>query len=345
MDAFYASVEQHDNPEYRNKPIAVGGGRERGVVAAASYEARKYGVRSAMPSVTAAKKCPQLIFVPPRFDRYKEISSSIHQIFASYTDLIEPLSLDEAFLDVSENKKGIQSATVIAELIKKEIKETTGLTASAGISNSKFLAKIASDYQKPDGLFLIHPDKAELFVEQLEIEKFFGIGKVTAEKMHKMGIQFGRDLKKFNLNDLQRHFGKAGTFYFNIARGIDYREVQPDRKRKSIGAENTFTKDLILFEELQEELEYISTILERRIRKAESGGRTITVKVKFSDFTTISRSKTFTTFLSTKQDLLKHSTAILRASYNPSWKVRLLGISVKNLESELEDGIQLTLDF
>lgn len=345
MDAFYASVEQLDNPEYQGKPIAVGGGRERGVVAAASYEARKYGVRSAMPSVTAVKKCPHLIFVRPRFDRYKEVSNTIRQIFYEYTDLVEPLALDEAFLDVSENKKGIHSATVIAELIKKEIKEVTGLTASAGISNSKFLAKIASDYKKPDGLFLIHPDKAELFVEQLEIEKFFGIGKVTADKMHRMGIKHGRDLKKYTLEDLIRHFGKAGKFFFNIARGVDKRQVQPDRKRKSIGAENTFSKDLLFLEEIQEEIEHISSVVEKRVKAMQSGGRTITVKIKFNDFSVMSRSKTVPHYIKIQKEIYEQSMELIKKEYHPGWKVRLLGISLKNLESEDKDGVQLTLNF
>lgn len=345
MDAFYASVEQLDNPELKGKAIAVGGGRERGVVAAASYEARKYGVRSAMPSVTAIKKCPHLIFVKPRFDRYKEISQKIRSIFHEFTDLVEPLALDEAFLDVSENKKGIPSASVIAQEIKKQILNATGLTASAGVSNSKFLAKIASDYKKPNGFFLIHPDKAALFVEQLEIEKFFGIGKVTAEKMHLMGIQYGRDLKKFSLDQLIRKFGKSGKFYFNIARGIDNREVQPDRKRKSIGAENTFMKDLVFWEDFQEELKYIAEILTKRVDNANSGGRTITVKIKFSDFSVISRSKTLPHYIKSQEEILKLATQLVKKEYRMSWKVRLLGISLKNLEGEEYESSQLTLDF
>ena len=227
MDAFFASVEQLDNPAYRGKPLAVGGSKERGVVAAASYEARKYGVRSAMPSKTAYQKCPHIIFTPPRFERYKEISGMIRSIFLSYTDLVEPLSLDEAFLDVTENKKGIPSATLIAKSIRKEIKEKTGLTASAGISINKFLAKIASDYQKPDGITLIGPEKAITFLEKLEIDKFFGVGKVTAKKMHAAGIHTGHDLKQWSKEALIAKFGKAGAFYYNIVRGEDHQACKP----------------------------------------------------------------------------------------------------------------------
>jgi len=244
MDAFFASVEQLDNPELRGKPVAVGGSGERHVVAAASYEARKYGVRSAMPSVTARKLCPQLIFVRHRFERYHELSEQVFGIFTEYTDIIEPLSIDEAFLDVTVDKKNIKSATLIAREIKQEIKKRTGLTASAGISVNKFLAKIASDIKKPDGLFLIPPEEAEGFIEKLPVEKFFGIGKVTAEKMHKLGIHNGADLKKWDLPSLIRNFGKAGKFYYDIARGIDDRPVETESERKSVGTELTYEKDL-----------------------------------------------------------------------------------------------------
>ena len=255
MDAFFASVEQKDNPELKGKAVAVGGGGDRGVVAAASYEARKFGVRSAMPSKTALKRCPHLIFVKSRHSRYKEISDQIMAIFHEFTDLVEPLSIDEAFLDVSHNKMGLPSATVIAEEIRRRVKEETGLTASAGISVNKFLAKIASDYQKPDGLFVIKPKMVESFIEKLSIEKFFGVGKVTAEKMHQIGIFHGKDLKKRSLLELTRLFGKNGAYYYNIARGIDYREVDPHRIRKSVSTENTFRDDIRNKEQLKIRLE------------------------------------------------------------------------------------------
>lgn len=254
MDAFYASIEQRDNPEFRGKPVAVGYSGRRGVVAAASYEARKYGVRSAMPSRTAIAKCPELIFAPPRFDVYRKVSNEIREIFLDYTDLVEPLSLDEAFLDITVNYKNIPSATLIVREIKLRIREQTGLTASAGVSVNKFLAKIASDFRKPDGLFVIKPEAAADFVANLEIERFFGIGKVTAEKMHRMGIHTGADLRTFDEQTLVASFGKAGHSYYRYARGIDNREVQPDRIRKSVGAESTFLEDIGTVEELAKEL-------------------------------------------------------------------------------------------
>ena len=244
MDAFYASIEQRDHPEYRGKPLAVGNAAERGVVAAASYEARKFGVRSAMPSLTALSKCPQIIFVPARFDVYREVSMQIRDIFLEYTDLVEPLSLDEAYLDVTVNKPGVLSATIIAQEIKEKIRGITGLTASAGVSVNKFLAKIASDWKKPDGLFVILPEEAESFVQELKIEQFWGVGRVTAARMHELGIHTGRDLKRFDEASLVRFFGKAGHIYYQNARGIDDREVVPDRIRKSLGAEETFMTDL-----------------------------------------------------------------------------------------------------
>ena len=293
MDAFFASVEQRDNPEYKGKPIAVGGLSSRGVVAAASYEARKYGVYSAMPAKTAKKKCPFITFVRPRFEVYKQVSNQIRQIFLEYTDLVEPLSLDEAYLDVTQHKKGKPSATLIAKEIKQRIKEETELTASAGISINKFLAKIASDYKKPNGLFLIKPEEAEAFVEQLPIEKFFGIGKVSAEKMHSLGIFNGLDLKRLSEYDLIKHFGKQGSYYYHIARAIDNREVQPNRERKSVGAENTFETDIENPEEMLEQLEKIAQTLMGRIERVKLYGRTLTIKIKFSDFKQITRSKTF----------------------------------------------------
>ncbi len=292
MDAFFASVEQRDNPELRGKPIAVGGLGSRGVVAAASYEARKYGVYSAMPAKTAKRKCSFLIFVKPRFEAYKQVSDQIRQIFLEYTDLVEPLSLDEAYLDVTTHKKGKPSATLIAKEIKQRIKNETGLTASAGISINKFLAKIASDFNKPDGIYLIKPENAETFVEELTIEKFFGIGKVTANKMHQLGITQGKDLKKFTEFELIRKFGKQGSYYYNIARAIDNREVKPNRLRKSVGAENTFEYDIEDTNEMKQELLSIAQTLIKRIEKSKSFGKTLTIKVKFSDFRQITRSKT-----------------------------------------------------
>ncbi|SDM35436.1 DNA polymerase-4 [Siphonobacter aquaeclarae] len=346
MDAFYASVEQRDNPDLRGKPVAVGGSRERGVVAAASYEARQFGVRSAMPSVTAIRKCPQLIFVRPRFDVYKAVSREIHEIFAEYTPMIEPLSLDEAYLDVTENLKGIDTATGIAREIKEKIREKTGLTASAGVSFNKFLAKIASDYRKPDGLFVIKPSQAEAFVETLEVKGFHGIGRVTAEKMHKMGIFTGADLREQPVENLVKHFGKAGRWYYQIARGQDDRPVNPDRIRKSIGAEETFSTDLEEIELLLNELWPISEEVWRRAERAHLYGKTVTLKVKFGDFEQITRSRTSLQPL-TEQPVYERIIRDLFDSILPLRKgIRLLGISLSNLDS-LDDleGRQLTLPF
>ena len=292
MDAFYASVEQFDNPELKGKPLAVGGGGERGVVSAASYEARKYGVKSAMSGVLAKQKCPELIFVPPRFDRYKEISQQIRNIFLDYTDLVEPLSLDEAFLDVSENRHDHPSATAIAEEIRARILEETGLTASAGISINKFTAKIASDINKPNGQKTIKPNEIEAFLERLPIHKFFGVGKATAERMHSWGIYNGHQLKQHSLEFLTANFGKAGKHYYNIVRGIQHSPVKPDRERKSLGAERTFSKNIKGDEEVLDALDKISDIVVKRLKSSNTKGKTITIKVKFSDFQTITRSKT-----------------------------------------------------
>ncbi|MFT6972485.1 MAG: DNA polymerase-4 [Roseivirga sp.] len=352
MDAFFASVEQLDFPEYRGKPVAVGGSKDRGVVAAASYEARKYGVYSAMPSKTAYQKCPHIIFTPPRFDRYKEISYQIRSIFHEYTDLVEPLSLDEAYLDVTENKKGIPSATLIAKAIRQEIKEKTGLTASAGISINKFLAKVASDYQKPDGITLIGPEKALAFLEKLEIDKFFGVGKVTAKKMHSFGIQTGADLKEWSKERLILKFGKAGGFYYNIVRGIDPRLVNPNRIRKSLGAENTFDYDLIEIEDMKMALAPILQTIFSRLEKAETFGKTLTLKVKFMDFTQITRSVTKEEPM-TDPDLFK--TLSFQLLEQIQWSdfpkgVRLLGLTNSNFGTDEEDkpsqvGYQLTIEF
>lgn len=347
MDAFFASVEQRDNPELQGKPVAVGGSSDRGVVAAASYEARKFGVRSAMPSSIAARKCPDLIFVRPRFDAYKAVSNQIRDIFFDYTDLVEPLSLDEAFLDVTHNKKNMPSATLIAKEIKDRIKITTQLTASAGISINKFLAKTASDVNKPDGLFLIPPEKAEAYVEQLSIEKFFGIGKVTAEKMHKMGIRNGFDLKQYSEADLVTRFGKSGRYYYKIVRAIDDREVNPNRIRKSLGAENTFEKDLTQIDELKKELQIITQSLVQRMERSNTKGKTLTMKVKFHDFQQITRSKTITKWIENEKQIISLFEELLTMFDTSDIKVRLLGLSLSNLNHELQKpaSYQLTLNF
>ena len=334
MDAFFASVEQLDNPELRGKPVAVGGSGERSVVAAASYEARKFGVRSAMPSVIAKRLCPNLIFVKHNFARYTEVSAAIHEIFREYTDLIEPLSIDEAFLDVTEDKKSIGSATLIAKKIRKEIKSRTGLTASAGVSVNKFLAKIASDINKPDGLFLIKPEDAEKFIEGLSVEKFYGIGKVTAQKMHKLGIHTGADLKNWDLVSLVRNFGKAGVFFYDIVRGIDDRPVEPDQERKSVGTELTYEKDLITRFEIIAELYRLEKELMERLEHSETTGRTITMKVKFSDFRQITRSKTLQNYIRDFETLHKEVSEIRKSLKLEGSRIRLLGLSISNLEIE-----------
>src|ERR1700712_973994 len=295
MDAFYASVEQRDNPEYRGLPIVVGGSPEGrgGVVATASYEARKFGIRSAMPSKQALKLCPHGLFVGPRFAAYKEVSQNIREIFSRYTDLIEPLSLDEAYLDVTEDKLNIGSAIEIAKQIKQAIKDELLLTASAGVSINKFVAKIASDINKPDGLTFIGPSAIEAFMEKLAVEKFHGVGKVTAEKMKKMGLFTGADLKDLSQDELVGHFGKAGRFYYHIVRGIDDREVQPHRETKSLAAEDTFAYDLTTTEEMEAELDKIAKIVHERLVKYELKGRTITLKIKYSDFKQITRNQSF----------------------------------------------------
>ena len=292
MDAFYASVEQRDDPELRGKPVAVGGGH-RGVVAAASYEARKFGVRSAMPSVTAKRRCPDLIFVKPRFDVYKAVSSQIRAIFADYTDLIEPLSLDEAYLDVTEDRRGLGTARAIAEEIRARIKDETGLTASAGVSYCKFIAKLASDQNKPDGLCVIPPHKGAAFVATLPVKRFHGVGPVTAAKMERLGILTGVDLASWPIEQLEVHFGSSGRWYWRIARGIDEREVKPDRPYKSVSAERTFDVDYTDAEDLRREVARVAGYAWQRIERAEVKGRTVTLKVKYSDFTLITRSKSF----------------------------------------------------
>jgi DNA polymerase-4 len=343
MDAFFASVEQLDNPELRGKPVAVGGSGERSVVAAASYEARKFGVRSAMPSVIAKRLCPNLIFVKHNFTRYTAVSATIHEIFREYTDLIEPLSIDEAFLDVTEDKKSIGSATLIAGKIRSEIKSRTGLTASAGVSVNKFLAKIASDINKPDGLFLIKPEDAEKFIEGLSVEKFYGIGKVTAQKMHKLGIHTGADLKNWDLVSLVRNFGKAGVFFYDIVRGIDNRPVEPDQERKSVGTELTYEKDLITHFEIIAELYKLEKELMERLEHSETTGRTITMKVKFSDFRQITRSKTLQNYIRDFETLHKEVSEIRKSLKLEGYRIRLLGLSISNLETEDCEDRQLYL--
>ncbi|SFO64587.1 DNA polymerase-4 [Algoriphagus ornithinivorans] len=346
MDAFYASVEQLDHPEWRGKPLVVGGNAARGVVAAASYEARKYGIHSAMSSVLAARKCPHLIFAKARFDRYREISHQIREIFYEYTDLVEPLSLDEAFLDVTENKKDIKSAILIARQIRAKIKEATGLNASAGVSYNKFLAKIASDLNKPNGQAVILPEEAEEFLEKLPIGKFFGIGKVTTEKMQKLGIHNGKDLKDFSLQFLTKKFGKSGLHYYNIVRGIHLSEVQPHRIRKSLSAENTFDRDLITVQEMEEQLFPIFEEVIRRLEKSGVKGRTITLKLKYSDFTQQTRSKTLEQYPE-KELIWEIAKELLYQEEIPK-AVRLLGLGVSNLnitEEQTHFGEQLRIPF
>ncbi len=342
MDAFFASVEQRDFPDLRGKPLAVGGDGERGVVAAASYEARKFGVYSAMPSSIAKRKCPDLIFTRPRFEVYKAVSNQIRNIFYEFTDLVEPLSLDEAYLDVTTNKKHIQSAVLVAREIKKAILQTTDLTASAGVSYNKFLAKTASAIHKPDGLTLIHPDKAQAFIAKLPIEKFHGIGKVTAEKMKRLLIFNGEGLRKQELETLVRHFGKAGRYYYHISRGIDERSVNPNRIRKSIGAENTFSKDLYTQQQLFEALKVILEKVDLRAEKAGMFPKTVTLKIKYSDFEIVTRSRTKTIPVVHKGEVVKILQELLQ-EFNPPYKgVRLLGISYSNF---ISTGGQLTIDF
>jgi DNA polymerase-4 len=341
MDAFFASVEQRDNPELKGKPVAVGGSRERGVVAAASYEARKFGVRSAMASKIAYQKCPNLIFVPPNFDKYKTASNQVMDIFYRFTDLVEPLSLDEAYLDVTENKMNIAVATDIAKEIKHLIKLETHLTASAGVSYCKFLAKVASGYKKPDGITVITPAKAEAFIEKLPIEDFYGIGKVTALKMKEQGIYTGADLKKITLDDLTILFGnKAANYYYHIVRGIDERRVHPDRIRKSIGAEETFFEDISDIDEMKTRIEEIADDVIRRCTKSKSAGKTITLKIKYKDFVVNTRSRTVDHFITTKEDLYSIAISLLEHPEKPIKPIRLLGISVSNLDTDPETKLE-----
>lgn len=335
MDAFYASVEQMDNPEYCGKPIAVGGNRERGVVAAASYEARKYGVKSAMASVIAARQCPELIFVKPRFERYKEISNQIRSIFYDYTDLVEPLSLDEAFLDVTENKANHPSASLLAEEIRYRIKHEVGLNASAGISVNKFVAKVASDLNKPNGQRTIPPEEVLSFLEQLPIEKFFGVGKVTADKMKLHGIFYGKQLKEKSLSYLNQFFGKSGRHFYKIVRAENNNPVVADRERKSIAAERTFESNLSEKDYMIEQLEKLSDVLAKRMQKIKAKGHTLTLKIKFEDFTQQTRSKTMSEEVYLEQDIFRLAKELLLQK-EVDGPVRLLGISVTKLNQSSE---------
>lgn len=346
MDAFYASIEQRDNEAYRGKALAVGYSGPRGVVAAASYEARRYGVRSAMSSQVALRKCPHLIFVDSRFDVYRSVSRQIMNIFYEYTDLVEPLSLDEAFLDVTENHKNMPSATRIAKEIKQRIFEETRLTASAGVSYNKFLAKIASDINKPDGLFVIKPDDAERFIESLVIEQFFGVGKVTAKRMHQLGIRTGLDLKQRSEQQLVSYFGKAGHIYYQNVRGIDERPVESYRERKSLGAETTFEMDLDSYEDLSIQLDDIAKEVISRIERKSFKGRTVTLKIKYANFRNITRSRTLPVHVTDFETLYSTGMELLR-EVDISPKVRLIGLSIKNSDETYDDTlpVQLSIDF
>lgn len=347
MDAFYASIEQRDHPELRGKPIAVGNPSQRGIVATASYEARKFGIHSAMSSQKAQKLCPDLIFITSRMDVYKSVSKEIQEIFHEYTDLVEPLALDEAFLDVTENKKNMEWATDIAKAIKQEIHRKLGLIASAGISYNKFLAKIASDYRKPDGLYTIHPGKALDFIAGLPIEAFWGIGKVTAKEMHQFGIHNGAQLRKCSLDFLRRNFGKNGILYHNFAHGIDPRTVESVHIRKFVGCENTFEKDLSSPSSLIIELYHIVTELIKRLEKVRFKGHTLTLKIKFSDFTIVTRSMTVAFPLMTKKEILPLAKKLLKETNIQRKSIRLLGLSISHPieKNTLPDPIQLSFDF
>jgi DNA polymerase-4 len=344
MDAFYASVEQLDNPELRGKPIAVGGSEARGVVSAASYEARKFGVRSALSGVLAKKYCPDIIFVKPRFDRYKEVSQKVQKIFHDYTDLVEPLSLDEAYLDVTENKKGIPSATLIATEIRQRIFNELGLTASAGISINKFIAKVASDVNKPNGQKTVPPDEVESFLEQLPIKRFYGVGKVTADRMYHLGIFTGYDLKQQSLEFLEQHFGKSGAYYYDVVRGIHNSPVKSSREVKSVATEHTFNENLTSEIFMAEKLESIAEQLSRRLSRHSLAGKTVTLKIKYSDFTLQTRSKTLPYFVSDK-GLIYETAKELLYQERMRESVRLLGISLSNLNNENKKTVAVQLRF
>ena len=335
MDAFYASVEQRDTPELRGKPVIVGGDpRKRGVVAACSYEARAFGIHSAMPGKTAFKRCPQAIFIRPNFEKYHEISAQIREIFHEYSDLVEPLSLDEAFLDVTENKKHIPSATVVAQRIRQKILKETGLTASAGVSFNKFLAKIASDVNKPNGIKVVTPDEAADFIDALPIRKFFGVGKVTEQKMKRIGIKTGKDLKRYDREQLIQIFGKAGGYFFDIAYAQDNRPVMPQRERKSLGKETTLHTDIDDTEQMLEILRRIALQLENLIDEKGIAGKTLTLKVKYADFQSVTRSITLSDPIKTTDFIMQHTRRLLSETEAGEKKVRLLGLTVSNFENQ-----------
>jgi DNA polymerase IV len=339
MDAFFAAVEQRDFPEYRNKPLIVGGNPfSRGVVATCSYEARPFGIHSAMPTSRAYRLCPQAIFVKPRFDAYREASQAIRQIFFDYTDLVEPLSLDEAYLDVTESEKNDGSATLIAKEIKIRIKQETQLTASAGISYNKFLAKMASDLDKPDGLHLIAPKEGVGFVEKLPIHKFHGVGKATALKMQALGIQTGKDLKIWSLEDLQQHFGKSGLYYYNIARGIDNRPVVNYRKSQSIGVETTYQQDISSIQVVFEQLQQLFDKALGKVMEKQLSAHTMTVKIKYHDFVQITRSRTLPQTISAATNIQDLLATLLKNTDVGKRDVRLLGITL----SSFDDGVILS---
>lgn len=343
MDAFYASVEQRDDPSLRGRPVAVGHGARRGVVAAASYEARAFGVRSALPSVTALRQCPDLVFVPPRFEVYRAVSAQIHAIFAEFTDLIEPLALDEAYLDVTANRAGIETAWLTAKAIRARILEETGLTASAGVSYNKFLAKLASGQRKPNGQFAIQPHEGEAFVEALPVAKFHGVGPATAAKMHALGVQTGADLKALSLGELQARFGKSGGWYFGIARGVDERAVNPSRERKSSGSETTFDTDLTDPERIKAGIVEMADDVWAWCEKTGRRGRTVTVKVKWADFQNTTRSRTLSGLVQTREQLQAASVALIESVLPPPKGIRLVGVTLSGFAGVGEMDAQDTL--
>jgi DNA polymerase-4 len=346
MDAFYASIEQRDHPEWAGRPIAVGGSSERGVVMTASYEARPYGVRSAMPAVQAKRLCPDLLFVSPRMDVYKTEGYRIRDIFHTYTDLVEPLSLDEAYLDVTEPKHGPPSATLLATRILDDIRETTGLSASAGAASSKFVAKAASDWDKPEGLTVVPPGEALAFIAALPIEAFPGVGNVTAEAMHRLGIRTGADLQRYDRDHLVDHFGKRGRFFYRLAQADDNRPVRTDRTRKSVGAERTFSENLTDMPDMVEAVEGLAERVARRLKRAGARGRTVTLKLKFADFEVRTWSETRPRSLACPDDIVRVATYLLRRRARTRRPVRLLGISVHKLQFQDDGaGYQLRLPF
>ena len=343
MDAFFASVEQRDDPALRGRPVAVGYPAKRGVVAAASYEARIFGVRSAMPSTIALRKCPELVFVPPRFEIYKAVSRQIHAVFADYTDLIEPLSLDEAYLDVTENRRRLETATATAYEIRSRIFGATALTASAGISYNKFLAKLASDMNKPDGQYVVPPGKGEALVEGLPVKRFYGVGPVTAERMESLGIRTGADLRAQTLGFLQHHFGKSGPWYYGIARGLDDRPVNPNRERKSSGSETTFETDRLDPEAIEAGVLAMADDVWSWCEKSGARARTVTVKIKWADFEQSTRSRSASTMIASREGLREMSLSLVRSVYPPRIGIRLVGVTVSNFVTAPTETAQLAL--